>query len=235
MREAGRRPVPVASYNVHRCVGVDGRRDPGRIAAVVREIGASIVAVQEVESGPCRHGLAQLDALAAALDLEPVPGATLLNPEAHFGNALLTSLPVLEVRRLDLSVPSREPRGALDVDLDAGDRRLRVVVTHLGLRNRERTIQVLRLLELLGRHDDSPLLLLGDFNEWMPRSRRIRSIEVLLGPAPGPRTFPSWRPVLPLDRIWASPADGLKDVRAHASPLARVASDHLPVVAELEL
>lgn len=234
---AGPDRVRVASYNVHRCIGSDGRCSPQRIASVIGGLGACVVAVQEVESVLAGDpGLHQLNVLATETGMQPIAGPTVLRPDSHYGNALLTSLPVRSVRRHDLSVPGREPRGALDVELEIGDRAVRVVATHFGLRASERRHQGRRLLAVLGSKEDTcPTLLLGDFNEWLPWGPVRRLLRRRFGRAGAPATFPSRRPVVALDRIWAAPSDALISVRACRTSLCRTASDHLPVVGVVEL
>jgi endonuclease/exonuclease/phosphatase family metal-dependent hydrolase len=216
----------VASYNVHRCVGLDGRRDVDRIAAVLGEIGADVVGLQEIDADP-------LDALAEAAGYAAVAGPTLERHDGHTGNALLTRLPITTSLRLDLSVPGREPRGALDVELDAGPGVLRVVVTHFGLRAGERREQCERLLSLLAPRGEDAAVLLGDFNEWFARAALLRRIHRTFGRAHGVRSWPSFGPLLALDRLWVRPERALRDLRAHRSARARVASDHLPIRAML--
>ena len=145
------RTLRVASYNIHECVGSDGRRDPARIAAVLREIDADIIGLQEVDARPgATSESMQMQYLAAALGHHAVAGPTLAAPTGEYGNALLTRRRVLDVRHVDLTVYRREPRGALDVDLDIDGAAVRVLVTHLGLLPGERRMQVRRLLDLLG-------------------------------------------------------------------------------------
>jgi endonuclease/exonuclease/phosphatase family metal-dependent hydrolase len=146
-----------------------------------------------------------------------------------FGNVLLTSGRVLDSRFLDLSVPGCEPRGAIDADLSIEGRTVRVIVTHLGLRAAERRYQVRRILEALSKGQTRFIILLGDINEWVLRSRPLRWLYARFGTPPAPRTFPSWLPLFALDRIWVLPRPVLVGVRAHATPLTRIASDHLPV------
>jgi len=116
-------PLTLATYNIHACVGGDGRFQPDRTVEVLREMSADLVALQEVEQRDVA-GEGLLEFLADALDMEAIAGPTLLRGTRHYGNALLTRLPVLAVERVDLSVPRREPRGALDVELSWGQRRL---------------------------------------------------------------------------------------------------------------
>lgn len=224
----------VASYNVHRCVGADGRHDPERTARVIRELDADVVALQEVDARyHLEDGLDQFEMLARLTGYEAVPGPTLESHRGQYGNALLSRIPIERVRKLDLSFRRREPRGALDVELGWAGRGLRVIATHLGLARAERQHQVARLRSVLpeGNH---PLVLLGDLNEWRPASRGLGPLVRYFGHGRRVRTFPARLPVVPLDHVFVQPQELVRDLRAHRSPLARRASDHLPVVAELE-
>lgn len=229
--------LEVTSYNIHRCIGRDKRHDPKRIARVLGELNSDIIALQEVES---RFGRAadvhQLDYLAEATGLNAIAGPTILNPESHYGNALLTRYPVREVRRLDLSVlPNREPRGALDVTLEVGEYSLRVIATHLGLRAWERREQVRRLLAGLAETTSDLTIVVGDINEWAPLSRPLRWLRTYLGKAPAPCTFPSQFPLFALDRLWTLPQSALVSLKAWRTPLTHLASDHLPLQARIAL
>jgi endonuclease/exonuclease/phosphatase family metal-dependent hydrolase len=230
------RQVRIASYNIHRCLGLDGRCDPARTAHVIRELDCDIVGLQEVDSRRgAREDSMQLEYLARMTGMQAIPGATILRHDGDYGNALLTRRPVLAVRRHDFSFRKREPRGALDVDLQLGENRVQVIVTHLGLRPAERRFQVKQLLELLlGCAGDHLIVVLGDINEWLPLSRPLRWLHGLLGRPPSQRTFPVWLPVFALDRVWVRPCDALRELRVHRSPLARTASDHYPIKALIE-
>jgi endonuclease/exonuclease/phosphatase family metal-dependent hydrolase len=223
----------IGSYNIHRCVGTDGRADVARVARVIVETGCDTLGLQEVDNQPGeRQDSMQLDFLGNATRMEALAGHTIVRHEGHFGNALLTRRPVLAVRRHVLSFGAREPRGALDVDLDVAGRVVRVIVTHLGLSPAERRFQVKVLLRLL--HDIPPeqtVLVLGDINEWLPLGRPLRWLHGMLGAAPAERSFPSRLPLFALDRVWVRPRHTLLAFGAHRSADARVASDHLPVKA----
>jgi endonuclease/exonuclease/phosphatase family metal-dependent hydrolase len=219
----------VASYNVHRCVGADGRHDPDRIAAVIEEMGAEVVGLQEVDarSHPT-FGVDQFAHLARAARCIAIAGPTLRSHRGRYGNVLLTQLPVVGVRLIDLSVPGREPRGAIDADLEIDGARIRVVVTHFGLRGAERRSQVMRLLARLDEPRAAVALVLGDLNEWLAPARVLRLLRTRFA-GPAVRSFPARMPVASLDRVLVEPPSALVEVHAHASRLARTASDHLPV------
>ena len=238
----------IATWNIHGCVGRDGREQPELTAAVIQELGADVVALQEVwcradETGACTQPalLASLAGYACLL------GPTRREAEQHFGNALLARPAALRLQRVDLSAPGHEPRGALDVTLDAWGTPVRVIATHLGLDLGERRQQVDRLLALI--EDDAaaepaqravpasaPLLaVVGDFNDWLPGRSAANALDRRLGRCERLRTWPGRWPLLPLDRIWVRPFEALEAVRVHESAAARAASDHLPVVATLRL
>lgn len=223
----------IASYNIHCCVGTDRRLDAARVAGVIAEMGCDTIGLQEVDSrSGDRHDSIQLDYLAEATGMQAIAGHTIVRHEGHFGNALLTRRPVLAVRRHNLSVAGREPRGAIDADLEVDGRLVRVFVTHLGLRPAERRYQVRRMLELVQEvPPEQPVVVLGDINEWLPMGRPLRWLHGLLGQTPAERSFPSRLPMFALDRVWVRPHAALLAFGTHRSSAARVASDHLPVKA----
>ena len=141
---------------------------------------------------------------------------------------------MIRSKLLDLSWRGREPRGAISADLDCQGEPIRIVATHLGLRPAERREQVEHLLKLFRESPDDRAVLLGDLNEWFLWGKPLRKLHSYFKRAPSPRTFPSVMPVLALDRLWTHPRDILKELRAHRSHNARRASDHLPLVADLE-
>jgi len=220
--------LTVATYNVHRCIGRDGRRDTERVLGVLRELDADVVALQELQWQPA----AALDLLAdfaRKLGCAGIAGPTLLEHTGHYGNAVLTRLPVRGVCRVDLSVPGREPRGALDLMLEAPRGALRVIATHLGLAPAERRRQVRRILALLAPARPEPVVLMGDVNEWFLWGRTLRWLRAHFGRVPAPATFPARHPILALDRIWVAPRGLRADLAVHSTSLARIASDHLPL------
>lgn len=225
----------VATYNIHKGRGLDGRDRVDRIAAVLAEIGADVVGLQEVF-------LDQVPRLAEATGMHAAFGPTRRLPRGPYGNLCLSRFPLVAHERYDLTCRAQEPRGCLRVDLDPGHRGLgplHVFNAHLGLGYRERVRQARLLTRICGRRRLSgPRLLLGDFNEWFHgRASRLLGAEFDHAGARGRahRTHPSPLPVFRLDRIYHDAAVRLERQAVHRSRLARVASDHLPAYADLRI
>jgi len=229
------RALRFATYNVHGCRGPDRRQDVGRIVRVLREIDADVIGLQEVESRHGRSELDQAEEFAAALGLTCVEGPLLHHAQrGWYGNALLTRLEVKAVRRVLFDSCGGEARGAIVCDLCADDGTVwRVMTTHLDLNSRHRARQFETLLDQLVPTARQPTVLMGDFNEWWPRSRALAALRGHAELPPSPRTFPSWLPLLHLDRIAFSACRPRGEVRRHLTPLTRRASDHLPLFVDL--
>ncbi len=227
--------VRVASYNVHRWTGINGRAapDPARAAFVISELGADIIALQEVlRPFGAEDPLARL---ANALHLYAAFGVTRIHTRGELGNAILSRWPVKSAYTVDLTFSRIERRAAVVVQIE-GERDLSVVATHLALVDRTRRQQVKTLLEL-PQIRDNPVVLVGDMNAWR-RCKATRELDRELDTAhhnrAWPLTFPSTRPMLALDRIYAQDAKVI-DLRAHATAASHRASDHLPIVARVSL
>lgn len=225
--------VTVASYNVHGCVGADRVRDVQRIAGVLRGLDAQVIALQEVDFGPGEVAPAEL--LAALPGYEALAAPVQRTDGVRLGNVVLTRLPVSGSNRICLDYRGHEPRTAVDALLETGGRPLRVVATHLGLRPGERRFQVRVLLERVAKDERSVTVLLGDFNEWFLAGRPLRWLHQRFGYAAAVASYPARFPLFALDRIWVHPPECLRRFTAPSTELARRASDHLPVVAQLEL
>lgn len=228
--------LTVATYNVHSSVGRDRFCDPDRILAVMEEIGADIIALQEVGhrhiDGP------KADQFAYFRDrtgMHAAAGLNLTYGRRAFGNAILSRWPLHSLRRIDLSVYGREPRGAIEVEVDCRGHKLRVLATHLGLGPGERRRQVERIAHALDDGRDLPTIVMGDFNIFGTERRRLARLGAPVGRKQCPASFPARMPLLGLDRVWTRPAALLLDLRAHRSALSCVASDHLPVVGRVAL
>jgi endonuclease/exonuclease/phosphatase family metal-dependent hydrolase len=210
--------LTVVTYNIHSAIGTDGRFDPQRIADVLREIDADVIALQEVPLGDSKRENV-LALLQAATGFHAVEGPAENTPDRRYGNAVLSRYPVVATRTIDLSFGSREPRGALDA--------------HLGLRPAERRDQIRRLLQTFDT-DRMPVIMMGDVNEWFVWGRCLRWLISHFEAVPTVRTFPSRWPLFALDRIWISPRHRLLRIEVHNTPLAKLASDHLPLIAHID-
>lgn len=231
-----------ATYNIHKCQGFDRRTVPERIIAVIRELDADILCLQEVVNAPGASLFDQAGAIARAMPgyvpcfaaIRPLQGGT-------YGNMTLTRLRVQRSLNHDLTREGREPRGTLQTDLETADgQRLHVFNVHLGTGFVERRFQARRLLsdEVLAQPGlTGPRLVLGDFNEWTRglATKLLTASFETFDPKHQwglPRTFPGMLPVLTLDHCYFEPPLRLAQTRLWRSKTALIASDHLPLVAE---
>jgi endonuclease/exonuclease/phosphatase family metal-dependent hydrolase len=230
--------LTAVSYNIHQCIGTDGKRDPQRIAAVIQDTKADIIGLQEVDFNPAGEKRShQLDYLAEVTGMKAVAGPTIRRADTEFGNALLTCRDITHVRFHDLTVVRRQPRGVIDAEIACEGKTIRVLVTHFGLALNERRRQAQSLIRILRqpRANAALTLVIGDINEWRPRGFALYSLDSHMGKAPSRRTFPSFFPVFALDRIWVKPRSALLHVKIANHGPARTASDHLPVLATVNL
>lgn len=227
--------VRVLCYNIHRCFGTDRRYDPGRVLEVLRAANADVIALQEVDSSlEVIDGVDQLSFFANELKVRAVMGPTLKRGYGAYGNAFLSRFPFFSISEADLTYRRFEPRGLLAASLNMDGHRLRMVNTHLGLKAWERRFQLDRLMDSVDWSLNVPTLVMGDFNEWLPWSRNTRKLSQHFGPTPRLRTFPAQWPRLCLDRVYASPVPRRFHLETVAGDSARCASDHLPLVADVE-
>jgi endonuclease/exonuclease/phosphatase family metal-dependent hydrolase len=221
----------LASYNIRKAIGLDRRRDPGRVLDVVNSIGADVLVLQEADKrlGP-RPTALPFHLIADHTDFVPVPLADNRVSLGWHGNAILVrrGLSVRDAERIVL--PGLEPRGAVSVVVDG---QLRVAGVHLGLMRRHRHGQ-LRQIRLALADCPLPTAVLGDFNEWHPQAGLEEFQDHFVMHAPG-KSFHAARPVAALDRIGLSPGIAVHDAGVVETRLARIASDHLPVWVEIEL
>jgi endonuclease/exonuclease/phosphatase family metal-dependent hydrolase len=239
------------TYNVHRCRGVDGAWSPERIAAVIASTHPDIVALQELDVGRARSGhIDQAETIARDLGMDVQFFPALRVMDELYGDAILTRWPAQTVKAAALPrlrLPGLEPRGALWSRIQIDGVCVQVINTHLSLLGRERLLQINALTgpEWLRHHDcRGPVLVMGDMNA-TPRSRTYRQLSRHLADAflssHGRRrrregaTFPTRYPTLRLDYIFSGPAVQVLDVRTLRTPLAYLASDHLAVVADVQV
>lgn len=227
----------IASYNTHKCVGQDGRFDPDRTIAVIKEINADVIALQEVDQRfGDRAGLLDLRAVEHETGLVPVPVKGIRRSHGWHGNIILVRNARL-VAADQLALAGGEPRGALIVDMTFPAGQLRVIAAHLGLLRRSRARQVEAILFAIARERDRPTVLMGDLNEWrLGRRSSLKALEPTFGPLHADvASFPARFPVWSLDRILANPHSLVSKLEVHDTPLARMASDHLPIKASIRI
>lgn len=236
----------MATYNVHKCRGLDGRVRPDRIVQVLSEIDADIVALQEVV---CVEGKSREDQQARYVAEELGYYAEIGENRRHkggaYGNVLLSRFPICYAQNYDLSIRGRECRGCLrsDIRLEDGGGWLHVFNLHLGTSFFERRKQARKLFRqqvLTDKHLHGNRIILGDFNEWSKglASELLRShfksadLRKHLGHA---RSYPGFLPLLHLDHVYFDGDLSLNHVAIHRSRTAVLASDHLPLVAEFDI
>jgi len=237
------------TYNVHRCVGVDRQLDVERVAAVIAASRPDIVALQELDVGRARtRHVDQAHRLADLLGMKSHFHAAMNVEEEQYGDAILTALPERLVRAGALPgyprIRGLEPRGALWVAIDLGAGvELQVINTHLGLVPREQQKQAAALLgEKWMMSDDftAPAVLLGDFNA-TPYSQTYRMLHTVMRDAQAGRkvsptsTFPSRFPFMRIDHVFLAGEIEVLDVASPFDARARIASDHLPLVVDLDV
>lgn len=229
--------ITVASYNIRKAVGTDRRRDPDRILAILREIDADVVALQEADRRfGRRESVLSLQAIAEHSCYQPVQLSMRPDSIGWHGNALLVRRGIEISHATIVPLPVLEPRGAVRADLSIEGRPLRVIGMHLDLSGLRRRQQIRSILgHVAGCETQAPTVMMGDLNEWALHGGCFGEFghdwRVL---APG-RSFPSRRPVAQLDRIIASDDWTVVKTGVHHSALAARGSDHLPIYARLSL
>ena len=234
------RTLRVATYNIHRCRGLDGRTNPSRIADVIRSIDADVVALQEV-IGAGQTSAGHAEELGALLGMGWVMAPARHLRGSLFGNVVMSRLPMQHHSQYDLSWRTCEPRCCQRVDIALGDDTLHLYNVHLGTALLERRHQAGRLSAILhDRRVGTPKIVLGDFNEWMRGlatsmlTERLKSID-LRAHLRRRRTYPGVFPVLHLDHIYYEGNVEVVKVELPRTRLSLMASDHLPLIAELRV
>jgi endonuclease/exonuclease/phosphatase family metal-dependent hydrolase len=236
----------VATYNIHKCRGFDRRTSPDRINAVIHELQAEILCLQEVVDAPQGPRIFdQAGEIARAFpEYSWCFGSNRALRGGHYGNMTLTQFPIRSWRNHNLTHRKREERGVLQVDVQIGAKQaLHVFNIHLGTSYTERRSQAARLLssDVLGQEELSdPRLVVGDFNEWTTglTTRLLRRNFKTFRPHHGlrfPRTYPGMLPLLSLDHYYYEPPLELEQARLWRSRKALIASDHLPLIADFRV
>lgn len=241
----GKQRFRIATYNTHKGRGLDGRVRPQRIRNVLKEIDADVIALQEVLSvSGVSPEKAQARYFSEELGLNYCAGETRRIDGALYGNVILTRFPVRYSENYDISVSLYRQRGCLRADVELhGGVMLHVFNVHMGVDYFERRRQARKLMDTEIFHNAAlrgTRVVLGDFNEWTLgiTTKLLRNhFQSVDAPPPSRRikTFPGFLPMLPLDHIYFDSALTLRTTMMHRTPAARMASDHLPMVAEFEV
>jgi endonuclease/exonuclease/phosphatase family metal-dependent hydrolase len=232
--------IRIATYNIHRCRGMDRRTMPSRVAEVIRNMNADVVALQEViGAGP--SGAGQAEEIGAALGMGWVMHSVRQLRNHHFGNVVLSRFPVSHHGHYDLSWRTCEERACQRVDLDVGEDVLHIYNVHLGTAVLERRYQAARLAAFVHDHRiKGPKIILGDFNEWMKGlatktlSALFKSIDIAQH-LKRKRTYPGFFPMLHLDHIYYEGDVTVRRMELVRTRRALMASDHLPLVADFRI
>ncbi|HKY93844.1 MAG TPA: endonuclease/exonuclease/phosphatase family protein [Kiloniellales bacterium] len=228
--------LTLLTWNVHSCIGTDRRFDPQRVVHFLKRVHADIVAIQELgwhHRG--KVGFDQFEYLSRETGYHVHEALTKKHDRAHYGNAILTRLPLLKKSEHDLRLPYRIPRAALEATFEVEGRPLRVINMHLGLDPWERRDQVSRLVPMLDAVPGQPTILMGDTNEWRSEGTALEELQRRLPRLAAPPSFHTRLPRLRYDRIYLSREIVLEDFDAVRVHEARLASDHLPVIARIRL
>lgn len=240
--------LTAVSYNIHKCVGgLDGRYDPARIAAVLAHHAPDVVLLQEVAQNGARFpGGRQIDRLTELLGLRHVAyhvNARLGPHRGEYGNAILSRYPFTSSENVDLTIAGRKARSVLHACLrlqlpDGHTRTLHAFNLHLGLSAIERREQLRRFLSckpFAGLDARTPIVVAGDFNDFWGRLGRMLQPAGFRGPARAVHTFPAYAPLRPLDSLHVRGEVEVLELQRSRLQLARAASDHLPLVAQLRV
>jgi endonuclease/exonuclease/phosphatase family metal-dependent hydrolase len=244
LRPAAMTPFRVMTYNVHSCVGTDGKLDVQRIAEVIARAEPDVVALQELDVCQSRSGgVNQPEWLAAQLNMRAHFTAARACDEGHYGNAILSRHPFAVLSEGGLSRRRGEERAVQWLKLSIDGQPVSVMNTHLSIHFRERLLQIDQLLgaEWLAKSErDVPLVVCGDLNssQFSPVYRRLSRDLADVQQARGARaraqaTWPSRLPFLRIDHVFASRTLRVSRCEVRRDALSRVASDHLPLLAEL--
>lgn len=232
--------VRLATYNIHKCRGMDGRTRVDRIAQVIASLDADVVALQEVV-GAGGDDCGQAAELGALLGMGWVMHSMRLLRGKAYGNVVLSRFPITADQHCNLSCDKREPRGCHRVDVNLNGRLLHVYNVHLGTAVFERRKQAPRLAEFVADAAVAgPKVLLGDFNEWV-KGLASKTLGAMLEGVDlsahlrRRRTYPGVLPMFHLDHIYVAGGVVVEHVSLPRTRLTLVASDHLPLVADVRM
>ncbi len=221
--------IRLMTWNIHGARPLLGKPDLSRVIAFVRGHAPDIVALQEVDA---RWSAAAFDLLSEALGVHRAEARMVIAPEGDRGHVVLTRWPIIRSELHDISVARREPRAALEAIVETPSGPLHIVAVHLGLSLSERHRQA-RKLAALATSTSRPTVMLGDFNDWFWHGSVQQALRSHFPERSRLRTFPAILPLFRLDRIYCRPRGILSRVFTDAA--ARAVSDHLPVIADVDI
>jgi endonuclease/exonuclease/phosphatase family metal-dependent hydrolase len=225
--------VRVLTWNIRGGIGWDGSFDLGRIVTLIRHHDPDIVAIQEIDSrGRSKDVYTPVAFLSQSLGSHVAEARTIVAPDGHYGHALISRWPLSTPVLHDISVLKREPRFAIETTATTSYGPLHLAAVHLGLKVGERRRQAAQLADI-AESGAVASVMLGDFNDWPWRGAVRRALAEALPARTRHRTYPAWWPLLILDRVYCRPPQAM--IRSWIDPAARHISDHLPVIADIQL
>ncbi|ATW04328.1 endonuclease/exonuclease/phosphatase family protein [Sphingorhabdus sp. YGSMI21] len=227
--------LKVASYNIHKGIGTDRRRNPGRIIDVLNEIDADIIALQEADRRfGARAAAIPQKLLEMHSDYSAIPLDVQTDSMGWHGNAILVRNSATVIAHDIMHIPCLEPRGAIMAHFELAGRELAVFGMHLDLSGLWRRRQAAAIIKLAQeKQKDVPVVLMGDLNEWSAAGGCLKDFAKAFDMVDCGRSFHSRSPIATLDRIMHSESIRHIEAGVHDSPSARKASDHLPVWATI--
>jgi len=227
------RTIRVMTWNIHGGIGPDRKRDLARVVDVIKAHNPDVLALQEVDSrGRPPDEPLPLAYFSQALGQHQAEARTIVAEGGHYGHAVISRWPLTRVKLHDLSYGRFEKRFAIETDIETPFGPVNFSAVHLGLWFTERSRQARQLADI-AKSEHRVSIMLGDFNDWPWRGPVRRALAASLPSCTHHRTFPSYCPVLLLDRIYCRPRGAL--ITSWVDPVGARASDHLPVFADIEV
>lgn len=232
-------PVRILTFNIHGGYSRDGKRDLRRIHDLMDQYNVDIGCFQELETRPSRGGTSlDIDILAGAERPHHLPGPTMKEGLGWYGNMIVSRYPITRALAHTMETTfDIEPRNAIDATIQTPHGKVRIINTHLSLSPWERAKEVPKLIELVNlveQEERCPVLLMGDINEWRPRSRLLAFLNEKIIPVPCAPSFPSIMPFLRLDRVWYDTQAMQVEARVLNDRAVSILSDHLPILIDIK-
>jgi endonuclease/exonuclease/phosphatase family metal-dependent hydrolase len=227
--------IRLATYNIHKFVGTDGKRSESRILEIIKALNADILALQEFVLEDHSENMPKVETFAAEAGYHFIAQPMLRANKMVQFNLLLSRVPVSSKNLVTLPRDGKEPRGAIDAGFEFGKAKIRIAATHLGLTPAARFRQLQLILDMRSDAANEPFALLGDLNIMFPWERTRRHLHAAFSKQRQPASFPSRLPLLATDSIYFSKTGANHEVCVFAEGEARIASDHLPLFADVAL